>query len=134
MRRAPRFSLSLLIIGFALGCQRERSSRPETDAEPAGSNASLDRMQFSSARRVGLQTTSEAMGSGDLQRLKQMRLWVRNRAQVPIFEEDDLRALDLAIACLEHSVAPSAAIEELTEMDSGTLKKPARELCETKLP
>ncbi|HYP90891.1 MAG TPA: hypothetical protein VEQ59_22145 [Polyangiaceae bacterium] len=134
MRHATRFWFWLLMVGCALGCERERRGQLETDAEPAGSGAALDRMQFSSARRVGLQTTSEAMASGDLQRLKQMRLWVRNRAQVPIFEEGDLRALDLAIACLEHTTAPRAAIDELAEIESGTLKKPARELCETKLP
>src|SRR4051812_33547091 len=118
MSRVVRFWLCLTLCAWAGGCQRETASEAEKSPEPAGSGAQLDRMQLSSARRVALQSASEAMNSGDLQRLKQLSVWVRQRASVTIFEEDDLESLDLAISCLEQSSATGPALERLAELKS----------------
>ena len=133
MSRARRQWIYFVVLGSALACQRASTSEPDADAG-AGAGAPLDRMQFSSARRVGLETATDAMQRGDVEQLKQLSIWVRKRAQVAIFEPDDLRSLDLAIACLERSATPSAAVAELDQLKSGTLKKPARQTCASKQP
>jgi hypothetical protein len=86
-------------------------------------------MQMSSARRVALESTAAAMKRRDLQRLKQLSNWVRNRAQVALFEADDLAALDIAIECLEHSSAPTEQLARLDGLKSGSLRVPARDVC-----
>jgi hypothetical protein len=134
MSRAVRLWLCLTLCGSVAACQRENGADTGKSATPSGSGERLDRMQLSSARRVALQSASEAMNSGDLQRLKQLSVWVRERADVSIFEPDDLEALDLAISCLEQSSAAGSALEHLAALDSGTLRKPARELCSSKQP
>src|SRR6185369_11013326 len=116
MTRAARLWLCLTLCGSMWACQRGKPGEPETSAEPAGSGEKLDRMQLSSARRVALQSASEAMNSGDLQRLKQLSVWVRQRADVSIFAADDLEALDLAIRCLEHDSDAASALERLAEL------------------
>jgi hypothetical protein len=86
-------------------------------------------MQLSSARRVALESATAAMERHDLQRLKQLDVWVRNRAQVAVFEPDDLRALELAISCLEHVPPPLQAREQLALLKSGSLRASARAAC-----
>ena len=61
-------------------------------------------MERSAARRVGLESTIDAMRRGDLNRLKMLSVWARTRAQVALFEADDLSSLDLAIECLDGSM------------------------------
>jgi hypothetical protein len=89
----------------------------------------LDATQLASARRVALESAAEAMDRRDLERLKMLSRWVRERAQVVLFEESDLTALDLAIGCLDRSVASAKALAELDELESGTLVLPARGVC-----
>jgi len=54
---------------------------------------------------------------------------VRKRAQVVLFQPNDLTSLDLAIACLEHSVAPSQAMASLQKLPGGKLLLSARTVC-----
>ena len=86
--------------------------------------------KLSSARRVALETATLAMGSRNAARLKQLSTWVRGRAQEPILEEDDLAALDLAIACLEHPDSTTDSLTKLDAVTSGKLRTPARDVCE----
>jgi hypothetical protein len=129
-----RLGLSLILFGSALACEREAKSDRAPHDGPAGSAATLDRMQLSSARRVALQSAADAMQRGDLERLKQLRVWVQKRAQVAIFEPDDLEALELSIGCLERRSTAGSALERLAQLSSGTLRKPAREVCSAKQP
>jgi hypothetical protein len=112
----------------ASACQRESASKSD-QGYPAPSASGLDGMQLSSARRVALESAIGAMKRRDLERLKQLNIWVRNRAQVAILEPDDLAALDLAIQCLEAVSPPSDALSSLDQIKSGKLKQPAQTLC-----
>jgi hypothetical protein len=110
-------------------CQRERAGKSD-DGYPAPSSSSgMDGMQLASARRVALESATAAMQRRDLQRLTQLDVWVRNRAQVAILEPDDLAALSLAIQCLEQVAPARDALQSLDRLTSGTLKQPARALC-----
>jgi hypothetical protein len=127
-QQLPRFRqlLSLAALcasGWPCGCHHD--STPATKRDPAV----LDGMERSSARRVGLETASDAMRRGDLKQLKMLGVWARNRAQVVLFEADDLQSLDVAIACLDGSLAPSDRRSALDKIQSGQLLKPARTLC-----
>lgn len=86
-------------------------------------------MQLEAAGRVALESAADAMERHDLQRLKMLSVWVRGRAQVVLFQPNDLSALDLAIGCLERSVSPTQAVESLKKMTSGKLLVRARVLC-----
>ena len=86
-------------------------------------------MELAAARRVGLETAADAIEQGDLKRLQMLAKWVRGRAQVVLFEPDDLKSLDLAITCLDGSLASDARAAALDEIKSGTLIKPTREAC-----
>jgi len=112
----------------APACQRESASKSD-QGYPVPAASGLDAMQLSSARRVALESATAAMQRRDLERLKQLSIWVRNRAQVPILEPDDLAALELAIQCLEAVSAPSDALARLDQLKSGKLKQPAQTLC-----
>lgn len=69
------------------------------------------------------------MAARNLERLTQLRKWVQGRASVPIFAEDDLAALDVAIECLER-VAPSEATPaQLERMKTSKLNEAARQVC-----
>jgi hypothetical protein len=119
---------ALLVLGVA-ACERSQARKSGQGAAPSASAGTLDAMQFSSARRVGLESATAAMQRRDLSRLKQLDVWVRSRAQAALFEPDDLRALELAIACLEQVSASSAALAQLDQLESGTLRVPARRVC-----
>jgi hypothetical protein len=121
------FVVGLLSVG---ACQREppkKKEPPPIVAAPSGS--ALDRMQFFAARRVSLESATAAMKRRDVERLKQLNVWVRNRATVPILEPDDLTSLELAIGCLEHVAPPTDAIAKLDALKSGQLRKEARDVC-----
>jgi hypothetical protein len=109
-------------------CQRESASKSD-QGYPVPSASGLDGMQLSSARRVALESATAAMQRRDLERLKQLSIWVRNRAQVSILEPDDLAALELAIQCLEAVSASNDALASLDQLKSGKLKQPAQTLC-----
>jgi hypothetical protein len=66
----------------------------------------------------------------DLERLRMLSRWVRERAQVVLFGPSDLRALDLAIGCLDRSVSRSQALASFAKMGRGKLLVPARTVCE----
>lgn len=121
----------LLVTAFgALGCKREGGKIDNWQGYAAPSASALDGMQLSSARRVALETATLAMGSRNAARLKQLSTWVRGRAQVAVLEDDDLAALDLAIACLEHPDSTTDSLTKLDAITSGKLRVPARDVCE----
>jgi hypothetical protein len=86
-------------------------------------------MQLSSARRMALQSAIGAMRQHDLQKLKMLDVWVRNRAQITLMEPDDLAALAIAIACLEAGTPPSDSESKLDALQTGKLREPARAAC-----
>jgi hypothetical protein len=119
--------LSALVL---LACQRESGTRKgERAIPPAPSNSALDGMQFSAARRVALESATAAMKRRDVERLKQLNVWVRHRATVPILEPDDLTSLDIAVGCLEHVSPPTEALAKLDGLQSGQLRNEARSVC-----
>lgn len=144
MRRVParRVWLSaLLLLGAsvcAAGCERENEVLTKPDASEhndggekndKGERTVLDGMQLNSARRVGLESAVDGLSRGDLQRLKMLRQWALGRAQVVLFSDDDLAALDLGIACLDGSLAPSDHAAAVARLKPGQLRQPARALC-----
>ncbi len=89
----------------------------------------LDGVELSAARRVGLETASEAIQKGDVKKLKMLAVWVRKRAQVVLFEPDDLAALDIAITCLDGSLPEGERAAALAKVESGKLIRDARDVC-----
>jgi hypothetical protein len=128
MNRDDRWLL-MALLALAGGAACQRSEAGKAGAAASASAGRLDAMQFSSARRVALESATAAMQRHDLQRLKQLDSWVRNRAQVAIFEPDDLRSLELAITCLEHVPPSPEALGQLDRLKSGSLRAPARAVC-----
>jgi hypothetical protein len=133
MMTALRTGLVLLVLGSTLGagaCKRETpKQRVPYVVASASAGEQLDGMQLSAARRVTMETARTALQHRDLPRLKQLSVWVRHRAQVVLFEPDDLAALDLAIQCLEQSAPPTEQLASLDRL-SGTLRGPARDVCQ----
>lgn len=115
-------------MGFAVAfaCRSESKSFAP---KPAGSTGELDAMQLEAAGRVAMESAADAMERHDLQRLKMLSRWVRERAQVVLFQPNDLSALDLAIGCLDRSVPPSQALPQLAKLSSGKLIVRAKVLC-----
>lgn len=113
----------LFIAASPAACHHESSSESKRDP------GAMDGMEQTAARRVGLESAADAMRRRDLQRLKMLGVWVRGRARVVLFEPDDLKALDLAITCLDGSLAPSERATALDQIKSGKLIRPARALC-----
>ena len=120
---------TLALVGFAVAfaCRGEGKSTG-FKSKPAVSGE-LDGMQLEAAGRVALESAADAMERRDLERLRLLSRWVRERAQVVLFQPNDLSALDLAIGCLDHSVRPSQAVASLQKLTSGKLLTPARNLC-----
>jgi hypothetical protein len=114
----------LLAVAFPSACHHDGAL--ETKRDPAV----LDGMELTAARRVGLESATDAMQRGDLKRLKMLSIWVRSRAQVVLFEPQDVESLDRAITCLENDSTRSAELTALAQIKSGALSKPAREACE----
>lgn len=123
-------ALALLGFAVAFACRSESKSFAP---KPAGSAGELDAMQLEAAGRVAMESAADAMERHDLQRLKMLSVWVRGRAQVVLFQPNDLSALDTAIACLERSVPPSQAITSLAKLSSGKLIVRAKVLCSEQL-
>jgi hypothetical protein len=121
--------VSLALLGFVLAfaCRSEGGSTG-FKAKPVVSGE-LDAMQLEAAGRVALESAADAMERRDLQRLRMLSRWVRERAQVVLFQPNDLSALDLAIGCLDHSVPPPQAVATLQKLTSGKLLTPARNMC-----
>jgi hypothetical protein len=128
-RIRARTAAALLGALISVSACRRESAGKSHHGFPAPSSSGLDGMQLSSARRVALESATAAMKRRDLERLKQLNVWVRNRAQVAILEPDDLTALDLAIQCLEQVSPSNAALTSLDQLQSGSLKQPARSVC-----
>ena len=121
--------VSLALLGFvvAFAC-RSKGGSTGFRAKPVVSGE-LDAMQLEAAGRVALESAADAMERRDLQRLRMLSRWVRERAQVVLFQPNDLSALDLAIGCLDHSVPPRQAVASIQKLTSGKLLTPARNLC-----
>lgn len=130
MKRARTAGLWILLLVGSLGCEREQE-RPRKRPFPptAASGEELDGMQLAAGRRVALESAVAAMQRRDLHRLKQLSVWVRHRATVPLFEPADLEALDIAIECLEHGATPSQQLARLERLETGKLVEPARAVC-----
>lgn len=111
--RVAVFVSSALCLAAQLGACHHDSAN-ETKRDPAR----LDGMEQTAARRVGLESATEAMQSRDLERLKMLSVWVRGRAKVVLFAADDLKSLDLAIACLDGSLAPGDRTPALDQVKS----------------
>ncbi len=90
----------------------------------------LDAMQLEAAGRVALESAADAMERRDLERLRMLSRWVRERFEVVLFVPNDLSALDLAIGCLDHSMSRSQAAASFAKMGKAKLLIPARTLCE----
>jgi hypothetical protein len=112
----------LCSAALALGACR---SEPTKKRDPSV----LDGVELSAARRVGLETASEAIQKGDVKKLKMLAVWVRKRAQVVLFEPDDLAALDIAITCLDGSLPEGERAAALAKISSGKLVQDARDVC-----
>jgi len=117
------------LVGFAVAFAcRSESKSTGFRAKPVVSGE-LDGMQLEAAGRVALESAADAMERRDLERLRMLSRWVRERAQVVLFQPNDLSALDLAIGCLDHSVPPRQAVASLQKLTSGKLLTPARNMC-----
>jgi hypothetical protein len=116
---------SLIVLGVVGGPCACHHDQTDGKRDPAA----LDGMERAAARRVGLESAIDAMHRGDLNRLKMLGVWARTRAQVVLFETDDLSSLDLAIECLDGSLTQADRLTALDKIKSGQLLKPARELC-----
>jgi len=112
---------SLCVAGLAIACHH--------DADPKRDPAALDGVQRTAARRVGLESAIDAMQRRDLTRLKMLGVWARTRTDVALFDEDDLSSLDAAIGCLDGSLVGADRQAALGKIASGTLLKPANDLC-----
>jgi hypothetical protein len=133
---AGRAWLSAVLLFAAVlgstGCERENEALTKNDKlEPSAKNDKtvLDGMQLSAARRVGLESAVDGLARGDLQRLKMLRQWALGRAQVVLFSDEDMAALDLGIACLDGSLAPSERPAAVDRLQPSQLRQPARALC-----
>lgn len=121
--------VSLALLGFAIAfaCRNEGEATGFR-AKPVVSGE-LDGMQLEAAGRIALESAADAMERRDLERLRLLSRWVRERAQVVLFQPNDLSALDVAIGCLDRSVSPSQAAASLQKLTSGKLLTPARNMC-----
>jgi hypothetical protein len=126
--RLPRLLVALSALVLGVACRHD--GRPKDDGgSPSPSASALDRTQLAAARRIALESALAAMASRDLQRLKMLKIWVRDRAQVALFDGDDMTSLELAIACLERSSPPEQALARLEGLKTGELRKSARGVC-----
>ena len=115
---------SLSCLTWLVACQpKERPNRGDRNERP------LDGMERAAAKNVSTETAAIAMQERDVKRLKMLGVYVRNRASVVLMEPNDLKALDLAIQCLEGTVPREERQTALDKIGSGKLKKPASDLC-----
>jgi len=108
-----------------LACQdeKEKPIRGDRSVRP------LDGMERFAARSVSIETAIGAMQERDLKKLKMLSVWVKKRDKTVLLAPDDIRALDLAIECLEQRLTQDERRAALDEIKSGKLKAPASEVC-----
>lgn len=123
----PRLTRHVIVccaVASLVACkQKERPNRGDRTERP------LDGMERFAAQSVSIETAIQAMQDRDVKKLKMLGVWVRNRDKTVLMTPDDLRSLDLAVACLEGQKTFEERSAELEEIESGKLKGPARALC-----
>lgn len=121
--------VALALLGFVVAFACRSESRATGFKSKPAASGELDAMQLEAAGRVALESAADAMERRDLERLRMLSHWVRERAQVVLFQPDDLSALDLAIGCLDRSVSPSEGVASLQKLSSSKLLLSARSVC-----
>ena len=122
--RLARHAFVCCAVASLFACKpKERPNRGDRTERP------LDGMERFAAQSVSVETAIQAMKDHDLKKLKMLGVWVRNRDKTVLMTKDDLRSLDLAVACLENTKSTDERRAELSEIEAGKLKEPARELC-----
>jgi len=121
--------VAVALLGFVVAFACRSESRATGFKNKPVASGELDAMQLEAAGRVALESAADAMERRDLERLRMLSHWVRERAQVVLFQPDDLSALDLAIGCLDHSVPVNQAAASLQQLSSGKLRLSARGVC-----
>ena len=106
-------------------CQKDAPSR----ADGSAGARPMDGLERYTRRNVSLETAIDAIEQRDVKKLKMLSVYVRNRDKTALFSEDDLSSLDLAIECLEGAKSQEERSAALDEIQSGKLKKAAREAC-----
>lgn len=119
-----------LLLGFVAAAFARHKDDKSHGFKPAARSGGLDAMQLEAAGRVAMESAADAMERRDLERLKMLSRWVRERFPVVLFAPNDLSALDLAIGCLDRSVSGSQASAGFEKMRKGKLLIQARTLCE----
>lgn len=112
------------LIGLA-ACQKDRPSR----ADGSAGARPMDGLERYTRRTVSLETAIDAIEQRDVKKLKMLAVYVRHRDKTALFSEDDLSSLDLAIECLEGAKSQEERSAALDEIQTGKLKKAAREAC-----
>lgn len=121
----PRVAMLVAALSL-LACretEQEKPIRGDRSVRP------LDGMERFAARSVSLETAITAMEERDLKKLQMLSVWVKNRDKTVLIEPDDLRALDLAIECLERKLTPDERKKALNEVKPCKLKPPAQKVC-----
>ncbi len=108
-----------------VACQKDGPSR----AEGSAGARPMDGLERYTRRTVSLETAIDAIEQRDVKKLKMLSVYVRHRDKTALFSEDDLSSLDLAIECLEGAKSREERSAALDEIQSGKLKKAAREAC-----
>ncbi len=132
-RRRSAFSARAAAVGacavFGLAaCQKDAPSHAD-GASGTSSARPMDGLERYTRRTVSLETAIDAIEQRDVKKLKMLSVYVRNRDKTALFSEDDLSSLDLAIECLEGNKTQEERSAALDEIQSGKLKKAAREAC-----
>lgn len=117
-----------LVLCAALGLA-SCNDKPKPKVRDDGTVRPMDGLERFTAQSVSVETAIQAMQDRDLKKLKMLGVWVRNRDKKVLMSKDDLRSLDLAIACLEGQKSADERSAELDEITSGKLKEPTSALC-----
>lgn len=120
-----RHALVLCAVASLAACQEKKAAPARGDR----TERPLDGLERFTAQSVSVETAIQAMQDRDLKKLKMLGVWVRNRDKTVLMTQDDLRSLDLAIACLEGQKSADERSTELDEIKSGKLKQPTSALC-----
>ncbi len=108
-----------------MACQQDRAKRGDGTA---GARA-MDGLERYTRAPCPLETAIDAIEQRDVKKLKMLSVYVRNRDKTALFSEDDLSSLDLPSNALEGGKSPEERRDALDEIQSGKLKKAAREAC-----
>jgi len=120
LQRAALLTAALLFAGCE---KKEQPPRGDRSVRP------LDGMERFAARSVSIETAIDAMQQRDLKKLKMLSVWVQKRDMTVLIGPVDLRALDLAIECLEQKLTQEERIAALDAIKSGQLREATREVC-----